>query len=125
MIKSILIVGLGGFLGSVMRWSLSVWMMQLTNLSLPWGTLTVNLAGSFLIGILYGLASQNSAISPDWRLFLATGFCGSFTTFSTFSLESMQLIQQEQYPSAFSYMGISLFAGLGLAVAGTYLARSL
>lgn len=125
MIKSILLVGLGGFLGSTMRWALSAWMMQLSSLFLPWGTLTVNLSGSFLIGILYGLASQNSALTPDWRLFLATGFCGSFTTFSTFSLESMQLLQQGQYPSAFSYMGISLLAGLGLAIAGTYLARQL
>jgi CrcB protein len=125
MIKSALLVGLGGFLGSILRWALSVWMLQLTNLSFPWGTLGVNLGGSFLIGIFFGLSSYNSILLPDWRLFLATGFCGSFTTFSTFSIENIQLMQQGQYAVALSYTGISLIAGFSLAGLGLFLARTL
>lgn len=125
MIKSALLVGLGGFLGSILRWALSVWMLQFTSLSFPWGTLGVNLGGSFLIGILFGLSSQGSSLSPDWRLFLATGFCGSFTTFSTFSIENIALMQQGQYAAALSYTSISLIAGFSLAGAGLFLARTL
>lgn len=124
MIKSILLVGLGGFLGSTLRWALSVWMMQFGNILLPWGTLTVNLAGCFLIGLLIGANSQAGTLAIDWRLFMATGFCGSFTTFSTFSLENIQLMQQGQYPAAFSYMAISLVAGLSLTGAGIFLIRN-
>lgn len=122
--KSVLLVGIGGFLGSMLRWALSIWMMQFSSF-LPWGTLTVNLGGCFIIGILFGLSSQvGGPLTADWRLFLATGFCGSFTTFSTFSLENIQLFQQGQYPAAFSYMAISLVAGLALTGAGIFLARS-
>ncbi len=120
------LVGLGGFLGSILRWALSVWMMrmqvQMQGTSFPWGTLTVNMAGSFLLGVLLGLGNT---LPPGWRLLLAAGFCGSFTTFSTFSLENIQLIQQGQHSLAFGYIGISLATGLSLAWTGLFLTRTL
>ncbi|MBP7151603.1 MAG: fluoride efflux transporter CrcB, partial [Paludibacteraceae bacterium] len=80
-------------------------------LSLPLGTLTVNVTGSFLIGFLTGLASKSEILSADMRLFLMAGFCGGFTTFSSFTNENLQLIQNGQFLSAAVYIGISLFLG--------------
>jgi len=109
--KQLLIVGLGGFLGTIARYLVSRINLMENFLSLPLGTLTVNVTGSFLIGFLTGLASKSEILSADMRLFLMAGFCGGFTTFSSFTNENLQLIQNGQFLSAAVYIGISLFLG--------------
>lgn len=119
--KQFLIVGLGGFLGTMARYLISKINLMENFLSLPLGTLTVNVIGSFLIGFLTGLASKSEILSADMRLFLMAGFCGGFTTFSSFTNENLQLIQNGQFLNAAVYIGVSLFLGfvavfLGYAV---------
>lgn len=119
--KQLLIVGLGGFFGTMARYLVSRINVLENFLSLPLGTLTVNVSGSFLIGILTGLASKSELLSADMRLFLMAGFCGGFTTFSSFTNENLQLIQNGQFLSAAVYTIISLLLGflavfLGYAV---------
>lgn len=88
MIRNLLLVALGGALGSVGRYLFSRWMTG----TFPWGTLTVNLLGSLLIGLLTGLVAKGS-LSPEMKLLLVTGFCGGFTTFSTFANESFSMMK--------------------------------
>jgi CrcB protein len=119
--KQLLIVGLGGFFGTMARYLVSRINLLENFLSLPLGALTVNVSGSFLIGILTGLASKSELLSADMRLFLMAGFCGGFTTFSSFTNENLQLIQNGQFLSAAVYTVISLLLGflavfLGYAV---------
>ncbi|HOF99221.1 MAG TPA: fluoride efflux transporter CrcB [Paludibacteraceae bacterium] len=119
--KQLLIVGLGGFFGTMARYLVYRINLLENFLSLPLGTLTVNVSGSFLIGILTGLASKSELLSADMRLFLMAGFCGGFTTFSSFTNENLQLIQNGQFLSAAVYTVISLLLGflavfLGYAV---------
>ena len=89
MLKSILIVGAGSFLGGALRFLISTLMKGACTSSFPWGTLTVNLIGCLLIGVIYGLFARHSSISHSMCLLLTTGFCGGFTTFSTFSNEGV------------------------------------
>lgn len=113
MMQSLLLVGLGGAAGSMLRFLCQRWW----NHSFPYGTLAVNLAGCFLIGILWGLALKNS-IDDHARLLLMTGFCGGFTTFSAFTQESIQLLQQQRLLHFFVYLGLSITAGLLATFAG-------
>jgi CrcB protein len=109
--KQLLIVGLGGFIGSVLRFLVSKLNLYVHFLSIPVGTLTVNILGSFVIGILAGVSAKSEIITPDLRLFLMVGICGGFTTFSSFSNENMMLMQNEQFLSALLYTGLSIFLG--------------
>ena len=123
MIKSLLLVGLGGFAGSIARWSISLFMAQTSLFPTPWPTFLINLSGSFLLGLLLASLPQQGVYSAEWRLLLATGFCGSFTTFSTFSVENLQLIQQSEYSIALLYIGLSLAGGIAFAATGYWLGR--
>src|SRR5881409_1720985 len=91
--RSILLVGLGGFVGSVARYVVAVFFAGLASSAFPFATFTVNVVGCFLIGILFALSERGDILTPEWRIFLTTGFCGGFTTFSTFSYESIRLLQ--------------------------------
>jgi len=122
--KLLLYVGTGGFLGSVARYAISRWMNQQILSSIPWGTMTVNIAGCFIIGLIYALAFK-SDLAPEWRLLIATGFCGGFTTFSSFSYENIALLQDGQFGAALFYIGGSLLLGLAATVAGIALIRAL
>lgn len=84
---------------------------------MPWGVLVVNAVGSFIGGIVLGLASQ-SALSHEWQLILLTGFCGGLTTFSTFSVETLQLIERRRWRTALLSVTANLVIGIALAVAG-------
>jgi CrcB protein len=110
--KIIFIIGIGGFIGSIARYLLTLLIQNKILTAFPLGTLAVNIAGCFLIGIIYGLTEKGGIISPEWRLFLATGICGGFTTFSTFTYESINLIRSSEYLYASFYAGVSVFAGL-------------
>jgi CrcB protein len=106
-------IGLGGAIGSIVRY----WMQKQFNAEFPSGTLTVNLSGCFLIGLLWAIASKNGW-SDVWRLALLTGFCGGFTTFSAFTLESLQLLQQNRYLFFTVYTIASVVFGLLATFAG-------
>jgi CrcB protein len=111
MLQSVLLVGAGGFVGSVLRYLISRYMSISTQTLFPLGTFSVNLAGSFIIGMIIA-ASLNGDLSKPVRLLLATGFCGGFTTFSSFSYEFFTLLQNGHTGYAFLYAGSSLALGL-------------
>mgnify|MGYP003369992564 FL=1 len=111
-----IMVGLGGAAGAMLRYLIGLLPVG-TQGGFPWKTLAINILGSFLIGILTGLILKG-ALAPRWELLLKTGFCGGFTTFSTFALESQGLIDKGAYGAAAFYMGVSLVAGVFAAVAG-------
>jgi len=93
MIKNLLLVGLGGGIGSIARYLCQKWFSENYPHPFPWGTFLVNLCGCFLIGVFYEAAEKTSVLSPQARLLLITGFCGGFTTFSTFAFENMNLLR--------------------------------
>jgi len=109
--RQLLLVGLGGFIGTVARFGVSKLNIYWHFLSIPMGTLTVNVLGSFLIGLLVGISSKSEILSPDLRLFLMVGVCGGFTTFSSFSNENMMLMQNGQFSTALLYTGSSIIFG--------------
>ncbi len=111
--NNFLLIGAGGALGSMLRYFFS---LIITTKIFPYSTLIVNILGCLLIGILLGLLLKNSISNYGWK-FLATGFCGGFTTFSAFSLEGIELLQQQRYLTFFVYFFITITVGL----AATYL----
>lgn len=117
------IVGIGSFLGGGLRYLISVFFNQKVNPDFPYATLSVNLFGCLLIGVFYGLF-EKSLINNDWKLFLTTGLCGGFTTFSAFSIESLQLIKQGNLIAMLIYILISIVIGITLTYAGYLMAKS-
>ena len=118
-------VGAGAMLGAWARWGLATWLNPLVP-SLPLGTLVANLGGGYLVGIAVAFFGANASLSPEWRLACITGFLGALTTFSTFSAESIQLLQHGKLLAAGLHSGSHLFGaifatGLGFA---TYRALS-
>jgi len=111
MYKEILLVGFGGFIGSVARYYISKLNLLIDWLSIPIGTLLVNVAGSLLIGLLTGIASKSPILTVEWRLFLMVGLCGGFTTFSTFTSENLALAQNGQFLAVALYAGLSVILG--------------
>ena len=112
MIKQILLVGLGGGLGSVFRFLTSLLTAKYYSNAFPLATFTANILGCFLIGLLIGILGQNIQANNNLRLLLITGFCGGYTTFSTFASENFSLLQTNNYLTAILYIGTSIFAGL-------------
>ncbi|MCD4792380.1 MAG: fluoride efflux transporter CrcB [Bacteroidales bacterium] len=123
MLQNMLLIGAGGFLGSVMRYGSGQMMLKVFDSSHPIGTFFVNIAGSFLIGLILGMSEKGAVISMNWKLFLAVGFCGGFTTFSAFALENMNFLQSQQFMLSFLYVGLSLFLGLAAVYFGFWLAK--
>ena len=120
MLKSFLLVGFGGMLGSMLRYLFAV---VLKPGPFPFTTLWVNIIGCFVIGLVIGISIRSGAGNDNWKLFLATGVCGGFTTFSAFSLECVGLIQQQRYAAAVAYISLSIFLGLAATFAGLQLAK--
>ena len=122
--KQVLLVFLGGGLGSVLRYAISIRLNPiLTNFYL--GTFLVNILGCLLIGLLCGLSSKQHLISPTTSLLLATGFCGGFTTFSTFALEKYNLLKSGQLMALFVYLALSVLVGILAVALGIYLSKKI
>lgn len=122
MLQSIIAVGIGGFFGSIFRYLISHYINISTHSTFPFGTLTVNVVGSLLIGIIIATALEGD-LNKSMRLLLATGFCGGFTTFSSFSYEFFSLLQHEQTGYAFLYAIASFIFGLAFVWLGFYLIK--
>jgi CrcB protein len=122
---SILIVGSGGFLGSIFRYIISLFVDKKFGSPIPYGTLTVNILGSFVMGIVIGVASRQAMPGNNWKVFLTTGFCGGFTTFSAFAFENVNLIQQRLVNVSLLYSALSIVLGFAAMFAGIALGRSM
>jgi len=122
--KQLLLVGFGGFVGSIARFFVSKLNLHWHFLSIPMGTLTVNILGSLIIGFIVGISSKSELITPGFRLFLMVGVCGGFTTFSSFTLENFTLMQNGQFVTVLIYTGLSIFFGF-LAVYLGYVTSNL
>jgi CrcB protein len=114
LLKNIILVGLGGMIGSVARYLVSHFTRHD---GFPYATFAINIAGSLLIGMVMGIASRQENFA-NWKLFLATGICGGFTTFSAFAWENIQLMQQERYGAFALYTGGTLLLGFAAAALG-------
>lgn len=120
-----LIVFLGSGLGGALRQGTNVLTARLFGLGFPYGTLTVNIAGAFIMGLMIEWFALKADPGQGWRLFLTTGILGGFTTFSTFSLDAANLIQKGATLTAAIYLGATLVAGLGGLFLAMMLVRSL
>jgi CrcB protein len=109
--KEILLIGFGGFIGSVARFYVSKINLMVDFYSIPLGTLTVNVFGSLVLGFLTGIAEKSILMNVELRLFLMIGLCGGFTTFSTFTGENLMLMRNGQFMAVVLYSGISIFLG--------------
>lgn len=123
MIKNILLVGLGGAIGSIARYVSQYWITFYYPHRFPWATLTVNIVGCFLIGLFWGLSFKSFDNNESWKLFLMTGLCGGFTTFSAFTLESIGLIKENRLTDFLLYVIGSVLIGLLATLLGMKLAR--
>ena len=123
MTKTFIFIFLGGGLGSVLRFSVQQMLHErIVSYSFPWATFTVNILGSFLIGLFYTLSARFN-LSTEVRLLLTTGLCGGFTTFSTFMNEGAGLMKEENYLYMMLYLFGSLALGLIAVLTGHYLAK--
>ena len=118
-LNQVLLVGAGGFVGSIARFLLARTIDSRLSSLLPYGTLVVNVTGSFILGLVFAATLKNPQESEIWRLLLGVGFCGGFTTFSTFALENVLMLQQKNYGEFLLYTAVSLVfcligTGLGL-----------
>lgn len=118
MLQNILVVGLGGFFGAIARHGFSFAIPKQELSSFPFSTLLVNLIGSLLIGLIFGFIAKQQMFNEKLFLFLTIGFCGSFTTFSTFSLENFQLLTQGKWLLVLLYTLVSVVCGLFLIYLG-------
>jgi CrcB protein len=115
--KIVLLVGLGSFIGGISRYLVTLFIQNKFLSSFPFGTLVVNITGCFLIGVIYGFSDRGS-MNAEWRIFLATGIMGGFTTFSSFSNETVSMLRDAQYWPAFSYVALSMIIGLAATFGG-------
>ena len=122
MLKNLLLVGFGGAIGSMLRYAAT---LLLNSKYFPYATLAVNIIGCFIIGLVFAISIKNENFLNNWKLFLATGICGGFTTFAAFSLETMELLQREKIGMAVTYIGLSIVLGIAATFFGYQLIREL
>ncbi len=122
MLKTIILIGVGSFFGGIFRFAMSQFVQAKFLSTFPFGTIGVNLLGCFLIGTVIGL-SEKGSINQEWRLFLATGILGGFTTFSAFSAETIAMLRDGQLVPAVAYILSSVALGLVATFAGISLSK--
>jgi len=123
MFKTLLICGTGGFIGTVIRFLISRYFQENSLSLFPWGTFSVNIIGSLLIGIIYGISERGNILSPEILLFLTVGICGGFTTFSTLANDSYILMQGKEWLKLSLYTSLSFFLGLIAVYIGRLLVK--
>lgn len=116
-------ISLGAVLGANARYLVAVWAVERLGTAFPYGTLLINVSGSFLLGLFLGVLSERTVADPAWRLLLAVGFCASYTTFSTYTFEAIELARGGDWAAAAGYLVGSVLLGLVAVVAGMALAR--
>ncbi|MCE1199007.1 MAG: fluoride efflux transporter CrcB [Marinilabiliales bacterium] len=112
MLRILMIIGSGSFLGGIARYLMAKAVQNSMASAFPYGTLLVNVVGCLLIGLVFGLSERTNLVSDPWRLFLTVGFCGGFTTFSSFANENMALLRDGNFFYFSLYTGSSIFLGL-------------
>lgn len=123
MIKILFIIGTGSFIGGVLRYLISKLIQNSMISSFPFGTFVVNILGCFLIGVIYGLSERGNYISTEWKMFLTVGFCGGFTTFSTFANENVSMLRDGNFMSFAVYTSLSVFLGLSATYFGNLITK--
>lgn len=123
MTRSLILVGIGSCAGGITRYLSQLFVQKHYPSSFPFGTLSVNVTGCFLIGIIYALADRGNILSPAMRLLLATGFCGGFTTFSSFAYENISLMRDNEFFYTSMYILLSVVIGLSAVYLGILLVK--
>lgn len=121
----VLWIGAGAFLGAILRYLLQTWATGRWGPDFPYGTLIINVSGSLVLGFFITLATQRVAVSLEWRAFVTVGLLGGFTTFSSFTIETLNLVQMGRWLPAALYLVGNVFLGLLGAFLGVVLARAL
>lgn len=119
MLYSLIAIAVGATLGAWARWGLSLWLNPMHH-AVPMGTLVANLAGGYLIGLAVAAFAQAPHLAPEWRLFVITGLLGGLTTFSTFSAETVDLLQRQDYAWAFGVTALHLLGSLAMTGLGLW-----
>lgn len=125
MFKILILIGTGSFFGGISRYLVSRLVQNTLLSAFPWGTFTVNIVGSFLIGVIYGISERSDMMSPGMRMFLTVGFCGGFTTFSTFANENLSLLKEGDLLYFSLYAGLSVFLGILAVYLGNLLIKTI
>ena len=118
MVRNLILIGTGSCIGGICRYLSQQFVQEYYPSSFPFGTFSVNAVGCFIIGIIYALADRGNLLSPEMRLLLATGFCGGFTTFSSFAYENIKLLQDGEFFYAGLYILLSIVIGLATVYLG-------
>lgn len=125
MLKTLLVIGSGSFLGGIARYLTSRVLQNSFASAFPFGTMAVNLLGCLLIGLIFGMSERTNLLNDEWRLFLTVGFCGGFTTFSTFAYENVTLLRDGSFLYFTVYTGLSVFLGLAAVFFGNAVTKLL
>lgn len=123
MLQQYVFVAIGGTIGVLARYALQGALYSVAPRGFPYATIVINVIGCFIVGVVIAAADERGLISPQWRVLLTTGFCGGFTTFSTFSFETIALFRDGEIMYGVLYSGGSLLLGLGATVAGMFFGR--
>lgn len=118
-------VALGSALGGALRYLLGGLIQRAASGTFPIGTLVINLTGSFLLGLIYRYSTDSAAITPEIRAMLTIGLCGGYTTFSTFSYETVRLLEEGEFGRALTYIGLSVTLAVGATMLGIVAGREL
>jgi CrcB protein len=122
--ENFLAVGAGGFLGAITRYAVGLWIGQRWGRSFPMGTFVINVSGSFIIGLVMTLFTERLMVNPQWRLLIAVGFLGAYTTFSTFELETGNLLRDSEWMLAAMNVVLSVLAGFVALKIGEIIAKT-